>query len=68
MLLAPAVTMKFNGGPAGAGEEKWSIHTFMINFISHPLECLGKPAHLTPSCEVYIAYFTSTVALAKIEI
>jgi len=30
MFLAPGVTMKFSGGPVGAGEEKWGIHTFTI--------------------------------------
>jgi len=35
MLLAPGVTVKFNGGPVGAGEEKWSILTSMINYTSH---------------------------------
>ena len=44
-------------------------HTHMINSISHPLGCLGKPANLTPNCETYISHLrTLTVEIAKVEI
>ena len=31
MCLASGVTMKFNGGPVGAGEEKWSILLYKLH-------------------------------------
>ena len=48
----------------GWGREVEHIHTFTINSILHPFGCLAKPAHLTPSCELCIAYFTLIIALA----
>ena len=68
MFLALGVTRKFDGGPVGTGGEKWSILTFIINSILHPFGWLAKPAHLTPSCGLCIAYFILIIALAEVEV